>query len=234
MDPIRAIVSCRGRADHFVRAIQTMKDLDVTLVVQYDHDTAELERLSNLTNENLSVVGQPSMRWFNKSSALRFGVDEVTRESGKCWLLFLDSDTLLTPAALETFMVFSQERADQFLVMNPCRATADLTGLLMVHSDAYRSVGGHDSSIRGWGWEDIDLRVRLVTRGFQIHVMPEDQVFAIPHGDDLREKYCWEGKASTLEKNRQKVLADLARWLLKTDSRPSEVHGLSAALTYII
>lgn len=127
---------------------------------------------------------------FNKSAAHNAGALRAIRE-GADYLCFLDADTLITPEYLP--WVARNARPERFLIASRLPDGTDppsLTGLLVLHAEAFRQSGGLDEGFRGWGFEDIEFRIRLrLLHALEYMDVPLDMIEAIPHGDDLRTQF---------------------------------------------
>jgi len=95
------------------------------------------------------------------------------------WLLRLDADCSPTPffrlaeaTAISRVWVGSgpEGRFGQFLMPRSC----------------FWAVGGFNEAMRGWGFEDKDLRSRLEAHGYQLVPLPADWIDVIPHSEALR------------------------------------------------
>ena len=60
-------------------------------------------------------------------------------------------------------------------------------GQWLMRRDAFDAVGGFNERMIGWGFDDKDLRARLVLQfGEQVKILPPDALQAIQHGDSVR------------------------------------------------
>jgi hypothetical protein len=129
-------------------------------------------------------------RLFNKSKAHNAGAWRALREGAE-YLCFLDADTLVN----QGFLTCVRERVTprRFLIAGRAADGSDarsLTGLLAVHGQAFRGVGGFDESFLGWGAEDIELRLRLFLIGGLDHGdVPLSLIRPIVHDDGLRTQF---------------------------------------------
>lgn len=59
-------------------------------------------------------------------------------------------------------------------------------GLILVNREDFRAVGGLNSDLEGWGWEDLDLVARL---GFHLELERRElgTVVHLTHGDEVRD-----------------------------------------------
>jgi hypothetical protein len=59
-------------------------------------------------------------------------------------------------------------------------------GIMLVQKKHLVEVGGYRSDFLGWGWEDIDVQVRLLRLGLEcIHL--DEEIKHLEHGDDKRD-----------------------------------------------
>lgn len=59
-------------------------------------------------------------------------------------------------------------------------------GIMLVQKQHLLKAGGYRSDFAGWGWEDIDVQVRLLRLGVDcIHV--DEEIKHLEHGDDTRD-----------------------------------------------
>jgi hypothetical protein len=139
----------------------------------------------------------PSQRLFNKCAALNAGGRRALRE-GADYLCFIDADTLVTDDFVGWLL--GNLRQDRFLIAARRADGSDrhsLTGLIVLHADAFLQSGGFDESFTGWGGEDIEFRVRLaLIHGLHFGDVPEELVEALPHGDDLRTRFYHQKNAA--------------------------------------
>ena len=139
---------------------------------------------------------------FNKPIALNRGAVDAINVLGANYLVFLDSDTLVTPELLS--FVFQNASPERFLIFEPDHDKRDLTGFLVVHKNPFMRIDGFDKNYLGWGAEDLDLRLRLYLQGLcplneprlvlkdaprytmPWTEMPVHLASSIPHEDDKR------------------------------------------------
>lgn len=136
------------------------------------------------------VEGVPGRGLFNKSAAHNLGAKRAIREGAE-YLCLLDADTRL--AADFVPFVIEHARPGRFLIVSRQPDGVDppsLTGLVVLHVDAFLASGGLDEEFRGWGFEDIEFRIRLrLLHGLEHADIPLRLVEAIPHGDHLRTQF---------------------------------------------
>ena len=191
------VVPCMGRLSFLQKtAGRVLSQPDVRYcLVDYscpDQCGIWLERtFEQEIRERRAVVERVSgQRLFNKSRSHNAGAWRALREGAE-YLCFLDADTLVN----DGFLACIRERVTprRFLIAERADDGSDvrsLTGLLAVHGHAFRGVGGFDESFRGWGAEDIELRLRLyLIGGLDYGDVPLSLVHPIVHDDGLRTKF---------------------------------------------
>jgi hypothetical protein len=134
----------------------------------------------------LRVEGESA---WNPSRAYNFALRRAEGE----WLCRMDADcwptqALVPEGLLEAGRVWVGEgregRYGQFLME---RAT-------------FEAIGGYNEFMRGWGFEDKDLRARLeIQAGLPLASIPEQAIGVIPHGDAERIGAMRRGPAGGLE-----------------------------------
>ena len=163
---------------------------------------------------------------FNKCRAHNAGAQRALR-AGAEYLCFLDADTIVQPGFYEYLR--KHVRRDKFLIAGQREDGSDvpsMTGLLVVHREAFERVGGFDEGFVGWGGEDIELRLRLfLLGGVGFDDVPLSLVRPIPHGNDLRTKFYAESSiAASNNANMQRI-----HQKLRTEWRGRMVRDLQDA-----
>ena len=64
----------------------------------------------------------------------------------------------------------------------------ELCGVCAIPLYGLHLVNGYNEYFRGWGHEDNDLYERLISKGFNQQIIsdPNNMLYHIPHGNDLR------------------------------------------------
>jgi N-terminal domain of galactosyltransferase len=132
----------------------------------------------------------PNQQLFHKCKAHNAGAHRALSEGAE-YLCFLDADTVVGPTFVEWIRSHVSRRS--FLIAGKRADGSDLpsvTGLLVVHRDAFRQVGGFDESFRGWGGEDIEMRLRLfLLAGLDYVDVPLSLITPLAHADMLRTQF---------------------------------------------
>lgn len=153
------------------------------------------------------------------------GKNTCVRNTAHEWVLYLDSDTLITehfPKEMPTDAAHIYSKTSEMhsrLIDFLCDVhdekeislnAGGLSGSFFMHRNAFDAVNGFDERMSGYGYEDDDFRNRLATAGLERRGM----FFGlrhIPHGNTSRtEKYLIKDKFESW--NRNKMLSDMSLW----------------------
>lgn len=184
------ITTCRNRLSHLQETLPRFMAEFKTVVVDYScpescGDWAE--------TQGANVCRVPGRELWNKPDAMNLGA-AVAMAMRASRLLFVDADTLIEPGLADAL---SRLELDQIALAGPKKGirrvnstpetTPSLCGLLCVTVEAFQRVNGYDVIYAGWGYDDLDMRLRLLTDGEQRPVwVPPSLVHAIEHEDELR------------------------------------------------
>jgi glycosyltransferase involved in cell wall biosynthesis len=129
----------------------------------------------------------PGQCFFNKCAAHNAGARRAVCE-GAQYVCFLDADTLVDPDLFS--WLIPRLVTGQFFIaaLQPNdKDVHSLTGLLVVSAADFAQSGGFDESFRGWGGEDIEMRLRLhVLHGLSFADVPLSFIRPLEHADLLR------------------------------------------------
>ncbi|HEY3495283.1 MAG TPA: galactosyltransferase-related protein [Polyangiaceae bacterium] len=169
-----------------------------------------------------ALVSVPGRRYFQKTVALNAGGREALARGAE-YLCFLDGDTILKPGF--GAWVVATVRPSRFIVAARRPDGTDvsgLQGLVVMPAPAYQRTGGYDEQMRGWGGEDVDMRLRL---GGELKLrcerVPLRLLECIEHGDDLREKYVGLSKANSNKRNLELAFGRVSHWDAVKDLLPN-------------
>jgi hypothetical protein len=195
--PIWVVTPCKGRLTFVQQTLgRVMAHPDARCcIVDYrcpDHvgDWVEREFAGLVAAGRLVVERVDEGPLFNKCRAHNAGARRA-RRAGAEYLCFLDADTLVEPGFYD--FIRSKARRDRFQIAALREDGSDMpsmTGLLVVHGEAFEGVGGFDEAFASWGAEDIELRVRLcLIGGLDFDDVPLSLTRPIPHDDRLRTRF---------------------------------------------
>lgn len=149
---------------------------------------------------------------FNKPEAHNRGAKRASAWRTGAYLCFFDADTIVMPGIWGWLL--PRLRPDRFYFVEGWADQPDVTGALVVHSEAFARSGGFDERMKGWGAEDLDMRLRLRYKvGLPFEEIPVSLVRAIPHSDVARvDNYVIKNKHVTHYQNLWIMAANFKRW----------------------
>ncbi len=126
--------------------------------------------------------------------------------NGGKMMLSTDIDTELPPNALN--FVSDNIHNDLYLAAEDSKIQKEIIngGLIAVHTSMHMFICGFNESLKGWGFEDIDYKLRLESTGMHFYEIPDKMYCCLDHPDDDRIR-CYEDKKDvSWDKNRQAAL----------------------------
>lgn len=182
--PVGAILSlslvtvCMNRREHLMRsaaAVATWPHHQEHLVVDWSSD--EPLRRSDLPPDGrLRLLRVDGERRWNPSRAYNFALAQASGQ----WLIRMDADCWPTAG-------FDPEEllAEGSLWVGS--GTEGRYGQFLMTREHFEAVGGFNECMRGWGFEDKDLRGRLAfQQGWSLGEIPEASIGVITHSDEER------------------------------------------------
>lgn len=228
-----AIVTCMGRRRFLERALPAIvQGANLTCLVDYscpDGSGDWAERTLGHTGR-LVVVRVPGQKKFNKPRAYNAGVRELLRRGVGGFYCFLDADTLVGPSFW--LWLATHARPEYFYVIRGARDNIDNTGILVVDAQAFAASGGYDENFEGWGYQDIDMRLRLAVKlGMGFEEIPAHLVSAISHSNEVRGRHYQESRSSSWPRNRRLFSYNVRAWAGTTVEQmdPAAVARLTLA-----
>ena len=180
MTSVAIITTCKGRLGFLRQTLPAMvaTGFPVT-VVDYDCPEGTGDFVAaNFPGVNLVRVKDRPL--FNHSEARNIG---AANSSSKL-LAFIDADVLLK-STFSKFVETIDFAGGQFFIGDGAFDDT-VVGACIVQRRHFERINGYDEVIVGWGYEDIDLYVRLRVGGLERRFFPHDALTPIKHGDDLR------------------------------------------------
>ena len=179
--PLHVIMTCMGRRHHVERSLPLLlaeRNVKVTLV-----DYSCPQGVGDWVRHEFPqcrVVSVPGKRTFNLSDARNQGAADTPPG----WWCFIDSDILVKPGWANA--VRGVLRPHHYYIAHPL--IWGMTGSVVLHSDDFRSAGGYDDVIYGWGSDDIAFYINLRQNNVRPDFWPGTFASPIKHGDADRVK----------------------------------------------
>lgn len=157
-----------------------------------------LKKLS-LSFENILYFPVEGRTYFNKSLALNLGVSL----SKSPQFLFCDADVMVTSSTLN--QLAQRTRSGEAFMIENVVETEDASvragpGIISVARSDFLRVGGYNSALTGWGYEDRDFIERLNLSGCTVSAL--GSAFHMSHSNALRvQNYDNKDRRSSRENN---------------------------------
>lgn len=196
-------------------------------------------RANVIKMSKLAPVPPEARVTFNKPAALNAGALHAIH-LGAHYLVFIDADTIATPGLYQ--YLIEHVTLGHFYIFAPTqeKSLLDLTGFLAVHKRHFIRVNGYDAEFKGWGAEDLDMRIRLYLYGATSIYEPRGAIkdpnhntlrwgeiphilaSSIPHEDDRRvANYEHKDKDLSHELNLDLLCSNIFH---KLGYHPNELH----------
>jgi len=177
------VTTSKGRLQHLQRSLPTFLAQPNTDVIVVDYDCPQ-------NSGDWAETHFPAARVERVSNAPRFSLSRARNIGAQVatapWLVFCDADNLL----LEGFVAAIDALRAPNVFIRPYRDSADgpiaVPFPLACEREVFRTVGGFDDALEGWGTEDWEFVDRLLWhRGVQ-RVFPVGLVEILDHDDSAR------------------------------------------------
>jgi hypothetical protein len=191
------IVTCMGRLLHLRRTIDGVLAEHQGRYVLVDYSCPDRcgawvkSTHPRLVEEGRLLVARvPHERHFHKTKAWNVGAQLAARVQAE-WLCFLDADTIVTKGFWPWLEAHASHGRFFIAGLSPDgKDVPPLVGVLVVRREDFERVGGFDESFRGWGCEDIDMRLRLAEhKSLRYGRIPVSFFSFLEHHDDLRTRF---------------------------------------------
>jgi hypothetical protein len=114
-----------------------------------------------------------------------------------------------------------------FAIMHVAASHRDLFGLLALRASLLKQAGGFDEMFRGWGYEDLELRLRLLLRcKAKPGRLPDDCARPIAHSYELRTAHQQSSLKHAHDTNRAIFNARLVSWGFDPGRLPGAARSL--------
>jgi hypothetical protein len=159
---------------------------DEVIVVDYDCPDKSSDWVSE-RHPDVKVVRVSDQPVFNNARARNLGASA----SDCSWLCFIDADVKISSRYLDWLRKNAAPgyfyRREKSANRSQEAFVRGLYGTVACQRELFQTIGGYDEVICGWGMEDIDLYIRLLSSGCEAAPVPLMQFDGyIPHDDDAR------------------------------------------------
>lgn len=215
------IVPCMGRLHHLKKTAPNLIGHSEFEYVLSDYSCPDKSghwlkaKYPNVHIVHTEGKKQSSRVIFNKVQALNAGALEAIK-LGADYLCFLDVDTIVHNGFHE--WIRDNIDYDHFLISKTNQSqvpkSAQISGFVCVHKDHFLKIGMYDKQMTGWGGEDMDMRIKLFSRGgLKWKYIPYELLDPITHGDSERTKFHMNGtKEISNKKNLNHMVESFKQW----------------------
>lgn len=195
---IVSITTCKGRLSHLKKTLPAfVKEFDRCVVVDWGCPDKSGEWAIN-NGASALWAGTDTDR-FHKTKALNLGA-ELALKLGATRLVFLDADTILIKSISghllglgdKLIALTGVKRGEPVHNGKPSwrSSKANVIGFLSCSAGAFQSINGFDENFISWGYEDLDMRLRLIADAGCKPVWIDETCFAaIVHPNELRMQF---------------------------------------------
>lgn len=181
---VNLVTTCKGRLSQLKRSLPTWLAQHTELeyqvtVVDYDCPDMTAAWLSLQNFPRVKCVKLFDKPKFHLSHARNVGA--VSQKASVVG--FVDADVLLSPDWMDKAVRPIVEGTADALRPEWGRTGC---GICAVSFPAFDAVRGFGEDLEGWGWEDQDLFLRLVTAGYRVSYYPGTLIHVQQHSNDMR------------------------------------------------
>jgi hypothetical protein len=214
---LSVVVTCMGRLSFLRRTLpRAVKELPGRYyLVDYgcpEQSGAWVEReyREHVESGRIVVQGVTGVTEFHKTDALNQGARRAIDDGAK-YLCFLDADTLVQ----DGFWRHIEERWNPATFLIPALDSArSVFGVLVANAADFARLSGYDETFRGWGNEDLEMRLRLhLQGGLDYDFIPASLLGSIPHEDELRtQNYSEKDKNASFSRSWSYTIDKVRSW----------------------
>ena len=194
---ISICTSCMDRNDMLIQTIPSWLKIPVKeiIIVDWSSKKPVIETLeeNNIYDNRITIARVNDKKYYEHSLARNLKVFLCKTE----WVLSVDSDVKIFESFFEEIYKLTGKKLYCLpfdSINNSCFGTT------LFRKIDYTNVGGCNTKMKGWGYEDMDLNQRLVESGC-VHIkLNPNNLYHIPHDDSRRVENCllknkWESNS---------------------------------------
>jgi len=207
---ITCITTCKGRLSHLKRSLPSFaSEFQSVIVVDWNCPDHTTEWIENLNHPNITpLFHKEGTEVFHKTAAMNVGAKYAIAH-GATQLCFIDADTLIIRDNLRAELETLEQ--DQIAITGPKTfAHSQLVGFLCVESTRFQRIKGFNETFIGWGYEDLDIRMRLICGVGCKPIWIDETMFAsITHDNTARRQFQPDTLVESNKRNRDLFRAGL-------------------------
>lgn len=200
---ISVVSTYKNRFQHLSQSLPSYLNQDTEVpfeVILVDYDSPDnienfLYQFPTGKLKHAKCSGYPG---FHISHARNIGA----RLSKYEYILFTDIDTIFEDTMIDHVSTLAspanycgaEDSSELFNIING--------GLILVNKNAHFSVSGFDERMHGWGYEDVDYKIRLEKLGCSFKEIKSDYYSCIGHSDKERTVYYSMSRQESWQRNK--------------------------------
>lgn len=206
-DKLTITTSCMNRNDMLIQTVPTWLEFPVKeiIIVDWNSSVPVIDTLKQncIDDKRIKVVRVDNQEFYRHSIARNLKVEVVNTE----WVLSVDADVKIYKSFFDNVFLLHGKK----YYCLPLKGEIDSRfGTTMFRKQDYIEIGGCNTEMDGWGYEDLDLADRMISSGCQHITFNKDCLFHIPHSDDRRIENCkvknkWESNSINMYIGSKKV-----------------------------
>lgn len=197
---ISLVTTCKNRQQYLEKTLPTWipaSRADEIIIVDYDSTIPVLDSLG-FQFKNLTIIRCNNLGDFCLSHARNIGSRHVQSD----YILFIDCDTYLFDLSIHNIKSAIEENV--YLSASDCSEQKEIIngGLICARRTDHEKICGFNENMKGWGYEDIDYKIRLEKCGLRAKKLYSNWYSCIDHSDEERVKYYSLTKEASWNNNR--------------------------------
>ena len=192
--------SCMNRNDMLVQTVPTWLKFPVKeiLIVDWNSNEKVSDTLKNhnIRDERIRIVRVDNELFYQHSLARNLKIKEVETE----WVLSVDADVKIFNSFFDNIYVLNGRK---YYCLPLAGEMDSRFGTTLFRKMDYIAIGGCNTNMKGWGYEDLDLADRMIRSGCKHLTFNKDCLFHIQHDDIRRTENCevknkWESNSKNM------------------------------------
>ena len=184
---ISIATSCMDRNDMLIQTLPTwlLHPVKEIIIVDWSSKKPIVETLkeNNINDNRITVIRVKDKIYYEHSLARNLKISLCNTE----WVFSVDSDVKI----YENFFEEIYKLTGRKLYCLPFNSVVDSRfGSTLFRKEDYINVGGCNTKMTGWGYEDMDLNQRLLDSGCTHIKFNPKSLYHIPHDDTRRVENC--------------------------------------------
>ena len=182
-EKITIATSCMNRNDMLIETVPTWLKFPVKEIIIVDWSSTipvktTLEE-NNINDERIRIITVPNQNHYHHSKARNLKVFCCNTE----WVLSIDADVKINDNFFDNIYFLSGKK---LYSLNLDGGVDSRFGTTMFRKKDYIDIGGCNTKMVGWGYEDLDLAIRMLKNDVVHIAFDKEHLYHIPHDDTRR------------------------------------------------